>query len=181
MGAVVVKDFCTGTTWPGIAHLPEIVGLKLLTSRFVADTNDTFLWQACHLLPNLKSFIVGVINGHHQSSGIDAQPVLARHEFPTEANSILFEVIAETEVTEHLEESMVPRRVTDVFQIVVFAAGTHTALRTRSTVVLTFVFAQENVFELNHPGICEQQCGIVPGHQRTGGHDLMALTAEVLE
>ena len=58
-----------------------------------------------------------------------------------------------------------PCRVADVFEIVVFAAGTHTALRRNSAVVAALVFAKKDIFELNHACIGKKQSGIVSGHQ----------------
>jgi hypothetical protein len=40
----------------------------------------------------------------------------------------MFEVVAEAEVTQHFEEGVVARGVTDVFQVVVFTARTHATL-----------------------------------------------------
>lgn len=40
----------------------------------------------------------------------------------------MFEVVAEAEVTQHFEEGVVTRGVTDVFRVVVFTARTHATL-----------------------------------------------------
>jgi hypothetical protein len=41
----------------------------------------------------------------------------------------VLEIVAEREVAQHLEEGVVARRVADVFQVVVLAAGAHAFLR----------------------------------------------------
>ncbi len=76
---------------------------------------------------------------------------------------------------------MVTGGVTDVFQIVVLAAGTHAFLRGRCAGIRTLVEAEEHVLELVHPGVGEQQGRIVVRHERTGSHDLVALGFKELE
>ena len=125
--------------------------------------------------------IVGVIDGDHQALRIDAQPVLAGDELPGEADRVALEVVAEAEVAQHLEERVMPRRVADVLEIVVLAAGAHAALRAGRAVVAALVLAQEHVLELHHAGVREQQRRIVAGHERAGGHDLVAVLAEKLQ
>src|SRR5205085_5742193 len=73
------------------------------------------------------------------------------------------------------------RGVADVLEIVVLAAGAKRALRSRRTLVRPLVLAEEHVLELHHPGVDEQQRGIVRRHERARGHDAVALRAEILE
>jgi hypothetical protein len=120
--------------------------------------------------------------------GIDRDPQLVGRQlvdidqqFPGVLDRVALEVVAEAEVAQHLEEGVVARGVADVFQVVVLAAGAHAFLRGRRAVVAALVEAEEDVLELVHPGVGEQQRRVVVRHQRTGGHDLVALGGEEVE
>ncbi len=73
------------------------------------------------------------------------------------------------------------RGITDVFQIVVLAAGAHAALRTRRAYVRPFFRAEKHIFELHHAGIGEQQGGIIGRYQAAARHHFMAVIAKKLE
>ena len=63
------------------------------------------------------------------------------------------------------------RRAPDVIQIIVFAADPHDLLRIAHARRFGKAQAQEDFFELIHPGIGEQQSGIIHRSQRGAGHD----------
>ena len=94
---------------------------------------------------------------------------------------LLLEIIAKTEIAQHLEKRVVPRGVADIVQIVVLAAGADAFLRADSAGVWTLFLAGEDVLELHHPGIGEHQGGIVARHQRRAFDDLVATTVEIIE
>src|SRR5205085_5631895 len=60
------------------------------------------------------------------------------------------EVIAERKIPEHLEERVVARRLADLVEIVVLAAGAHALLRRRRALVRALLDAGEHVLELVH-------------------------------
>jgi hypothetical protein len=101
-----------------------------------------------------------VVNRDHQPLGIDTEPLRAGDEFPGEADGIALEVVAETEIPQHLEKRVMPRRVADILEIIVLAARTNTALRTGRPAVRALFLAEKNVLELNHARVREQQRGI---------------------
>ena len=76
------------------------------------------------------------------------------------------EVIAEGEVAEHLEKRVVAARVADVLEIVVLAAGAHALLRGGRARVVALLQAEEDVLELVHARVGEQQRRVVRGHER---------------
>ncbi len=91
------------------------------------------------------------------------------------------EVVAEAEVAEHLEERVVARRVADVLEVVVLAACAHAALRARRALVAALVLAEEDVLELDHAGVGEEERRVVAGHERGRRHDRVAARAEELQ
>ena len=70
-------------------------------------------------------------------------------------DGIALEVVAKTEVAEHLEEGVVTRGVTDIFEIIVLATGSHAALRGHGTGITTLLGPQKHILELNHPRVGE--------------------------
>ena len=93
----------------------------------------------------------------------------------------MLEIITKAEITQHLEEGVMTGGIADVIQVIVLAAGPHTALGRGGSAVMAGIAAQEDILELVHAGIGEQQRGVVVGDQGAGGHHLVALSAEILE
>src|SRR5439155_26342249 len=100
---------------------------------------------------------------------------------PRERDGVLFEIVTEREIAEHLEERVVAERRPDVVEVVVLAADAHHLLRRRRAGVLALFAAEKRVFELVHAGVREQQCGIVAWDQRGDRHDTVAVLSEVLK
>src|SRR5690242_5283583 len=76
---------------------------------------------------------------------------------------------------------MVPGGVPHVLEVIVFAPGTDAALARGSADVIAFVFPEEDVLELHHARIREQQGGVVSGHERARRYDRMAALAKELQ
>src|SRR5690606_25340743 len=79
------------------------------------------------------------------------------------------------EIAQHLEECVVTRRVSDVLEVVVLAAGPHATLRRGRPAVWARFLPGEYVFELHHARVREKQGGVVARHERGRWHDLMTL------
>ena len=77
----------------------------------------------------------------------------------------MFEIIAKTEIAQHLEKSVVPGGIADVFKVIVLAAGANAALRRRSARIRACIFACEDILKLHHARVGKQQSRIVSGHQ----------------
>ena len=156
--AMVVEDFGAGAAGAGRAHHPEVV--------ICGDADDPVIRQARHLFPDLRSLIIGMIDGDQQLVFRDAE-VLGQ-QVPGERNGLFLEIIAKAEIAQHLEKRVVPRRVADIVQVIVLAARAHAFLRSRGAAVVTGFDPGEQVLELHHAGIGEHQCRIVAGHQGAG-------------
>ena len=176
--AVVVEDFRAGAARAGVGHLPEVVG-RVARTLVVADADDALGRHADFLGPDVVGLVVFVIDGHPQL--VLGQLVDPGQQFPGVVDGIFLEVVAEAEIAQHLEESVVACGVADVFQVVVLAAGAHAALRGRGARIRTRLRAEEHIFELHHSRIGEEQCRIVAGHKARRANDRMALRFEELE
>ena len=97
------------------------------------------------------------------------------NQLPGERDGVLLEIIAEGKIPQHLEKSVMAIGEADVFEVVVLAAGAHALLRGSGALVVALLEPQENVLELVHPRVGEEQRGIADGHQRGTAHDAMAV------
>jgi hypothetical protein len=119
---MVEEDFRAGSARAVVAHRPEII--------LGRDADDAAFGQAGDLLPQVERLIVGVIDGGGQPVRVQA-PLLG-DEGPGMVDRLLLEIIAEGEIPEHFEERMVARRVADIVEVVVLAAGADAFLAARS-------------------------------------------------
>ncbi len=171
VGAVVVEDLRARAAGTGVAHGPEV---RLLVHAREALRVDLDLLQ-----PEVGRLVVVPEDGDPELLGRDLQR--AGDEVPGELDRLGLEVVAEAEVAEHLEEGVVARGVADVLEVVVLAARAHAALAADRALVAALVLAEEDVLELHHAGVGEQQRRVVARDQRRRGHDGVAARAEELQ
>ncbi|EXI70615.1 MAG: hypothetical protein AW07_03945 [Candidatus Accumulibacter sp. SK-11] len=173
--AVVVEDLGARSAGTGIAHHPEVVR-GVARTLVVADAHHPLGRHADVARPQLVGLVILGIDADPEALG--GQLVDVDQQFPGVADRVALEVVAEGEVAEHLEEGVVARRVADVLEVVVLAAGADAFLRGRRAQVGAPVEAEEDILELVHAGVGEQQRRIVVRHERTRGNDLVALGFE---
>src|SRR5699024_6809129 len=99
-----------------------------------------------------------------------------RQQRPRALDGPFLEVVAEREVTGHLEERVVSGGLADLVDV----AGAHTFLDTGGTWVGGRDLVEEVRFELHHPGVDEQQVRIVE-NQRCAGYLGVPGACEVLQ
>jgi hypothetical protein len=76
---------------------------------------------------------------------------------------------------------MMPGRITDILQIIMLAAGAYAFLRSGRPDIFSFLFSDENTFELDHTGIGKQQGRIITGYKRRTSHHLMSLFSKIFK
>ena len=157
--SVVVEDLRTGAAGTGVAHRPEVAA--------GAQAGDARIVEPGHLLPALGRLVVVLVDRDQQPLG--GQRQVFGYEFPCQADGLLLEIVSETEIAQHLEERVVPGRVPHVFQVIVLAARPEAALHGHRARVRRLVAPQEDVLELHHAGVGEQQRGVVMRDQRRTG------------
>jgi hypothetical protein len=168
---VVVENFRARSARTRVAHRPEVVGGR--------NADDPAVGKPRQLLPNPECIVVIMIDRHQQARLIEL--VLLGNQVPRQFDRALLEVVAEGEVTKHLEKRVMPRRIPDVIQIVVFATCAYALLRRCRRRVGPRLLPRENILELHHAGVGEHQRRIVARHERRGCHDLMTVALEVIE
>ena len=169
--AMIEEDFRTRAARAGIAHRPEIVRGR--------DADDAAVGNPGDLLPQGVGFVVLGID--RDGELVLGQAQLAGDQRPGPFDGVGFEIIAKREVAEHLEEGVMARRIADIVEVIVLAAGADAFLRRGGAAVGALLNTGEDILELHHAGIGEHQGGIVARYQRRGGHNLMALTPEEVE
>ncbi len=176
--AVVVEDFRARAAGAGVGHHPEVVGL-VAAALVVADADHTLGRQADFFRPDVVSLVVFEVHSSQQALG--RQQVDLGQQFPGPFQRLALEVVAKAPVAQHLEEGVVARRVADVFQVVVLAAGAQAGLHRGRANVGALVGAEEHVLELHHAGVGEHQRGVVAGHQRARRHHGVAFGSEEVQ
>src|SRR5690606_36442640 len=176
--AVVVEDLGARAAGAGIGHLPEVVAGER-RALVVADPDDALRRQADDVAPDRVSLVIGLVDGRGEALGRDLPHL--RQQLPGPGDGVLLEVVAERPVAQHLEEGVVARRVTDLVEVVVLAAGAQAALHVGRAHVAAFLGAEEHVLELDHARVREQQGRVVSGYKWRRRHDGVAAGGEELE
>ena len=140
--------------WANIAHLPEVV--------LLAQAQDAVFIVARHLVPDLVGFVVVLVDRDPELFLWQLQ--LIGEKIPAIFDRLFLEIIAEGEIPQHFKESMVARRFADGFQVVVLAAGAHTFLHRRRTMVVAAFQPQENILELVHPSVRKKKRRVIIWH-----------------
>ncbi len=165
--AHIHMNFGAGTARTGVGHFPEVL--------FTAEIHDVARVHTGLRAPNIVGFL---IRGNlslfvFEAGGVELRGIQTpnlRQQFPSPADGFLLVVISEGPVAEHFEEGMVAVITADIFKVVMLARDAHTLLRVGRAGIRAAVGPEENVFELDHAGIREQQRGI-PGGDQAGGTD----------
>jgi hypothetical protein len=158
--AAEVVDLRAPPAGTGIAHRPEVVVLP--------ELGDARRRQ--HPQPEPVGLVVAghaVLAGEHRrEQPFGRQLPDAGQQLPGQPDRLLLEVVAEGEVPQHLEERVVPQRGPHVLEVVVLAADPHALLGGCRAPVVAPVAAEEDVLELVHPRVGEQQRGVVGRNER---------------
>ena len=174
----VVMDFAAWTARTGVAHGPKIV----LRPKFV---NSMFLYPYVH--PLLVSFCVAgyfvfaTENRYVYPVFRNREPFRRRDQLPCKGDGFLLEIVAEGKIAQHLEESVVAFGEPDVFEVVVLAAGADAFLATGGALVVALLQAEEDVLELIHAGVGEEQRGVANRDERRAAHDPVIFLLEEVQ
>ncbi len=168
---MVVEDLRARPAGTNITHRPEITG-------FTEPGKPTGIHT--HLVQPERRRLIIVF--------VDRNPELFRRDFqfisqklPGVLDGLGLKIIAETEIAEHFKKGMMPRGISDVFEVIVLASGPDTPLTGHGTTVIPAFVPKEGILELDHAGVGKQQGRVVPGNQLARGYTLVAALAEELE
>jgi hypothetical protein len=145
----------------------------------VAPAHEALRREADLVAPDFEGDVVGRVRGRRQSLGRD--PEVTGQELPAPVDGLALEVVAEAPVTEHLEEGVMARRATDLLEVVVLAGDTQAALVVDRTRVAAALLPSEDVLELDHAAVREQQRLIAGRDEARARHDRVSTFGEELD
>ena len=174
----VEVNFAAGATRSGLAHLPEII----LTPK-IEDVIGVYVGYfppvaSCLLIGPQISFVI--LEHRNPETAFRQSPHLGK-EFPCPGDGLFFVIVAKGPIAEHLEERVMIGIIPDILEIVVLPGDPQALLCIGCSRVLALLQSQENVLELIHACVCEQQCGIISRYQRSAGNDSMPLAGEEIQ
>src|SRR5580704_9451915 len=181
--AHVVMKFAAGPAGAGIAHGPEIF--------FKAGDFDYAIFGRADSGPEPGGFMVGseFLSGDFRPAE-DGEikfferysvPIRRGNQFPGVGDGLFLEIISEGKIAEHLEKRVMAVGESDIFQIVMFSAGAHALLASGGALVIAPLEAEEDVLELIHARVGEQQRGIVVRYKRGAAHRAVAALFEIFQ
>ena len=166
----VVVELGAGPAGAGVSHLPEVVLHPEGEHPVLGEVPQPEFpglevgLEAHGLLP---TEVRGV-----ESIGFHAVDLGQQFERP--GDRLLLEVVPERPVPQHLEEGVVVRVPSDVLEVVVLAAGPDALLGVHGPSVGAGAPTEEDVLELVHPRVREQQRGVVVRDHRRAAHQGVA-------
>ena len=171
-GPAVVVDLRAGPAGARHAHVPVVVGQPAAL--------DPVLGHAHVVVPELRGLVIVGVDGHPEAALREAEPAVglgAGEQLPGERDGLFLEVVAEREVAQHLEERRVPGGLADLVDVrrpdALLGAGRAAERRLQ--------LAEEVRLERDHPGVDQQQRGVVGDQAGRGDHGVPALGEVVKE
>src|SRR5262249_34878921 len=167
--AHVVENFAAWAARARVTHGPEIV--------FEAGNRNDAVGRNILREPELLRFFVDAklfARSDFRSAknrGVELilrnrEPFRRSEKFPGVGYGVLLEIIAKGKIAEHFKKSVMAFGEADVFEVVVLAAGADAFLRRSRSVVAALFKAEENILELVHSGVGEEQRGIAVRNKR---------------
>ena len=124
--------------------------------------------------PNAGRLVVVEVNRGREPFLGQPEPLLARQELPRPVDRFPFEIVAKTEIAQHLEEGVVVGGAAHVVDV----ARAETFLTRRRAGELQLAATKKMVLELVHARGGEQHRGVPAGHQHVAGPADAALGLE---
>ena len=156
--AMIVEYFRARAARASIAHRPEIIGC--------ADPDDLAVIKSGNLFPDRGGFVIFSIDCDEQLLRIERE--LLGAQLPSERDRVFLEIIAKGKITQHLEECVVTRSISDIVEIIVLAARAHAFLGRGCPRPRRRFGPGEYVLERDHAGIHEQKRRVVLWDERRG-------------
>jgi hypothetical protein len=161
----VEVDLAARAARAGVCHPPEV----LVVARIdVAPLRHPLRREADLVAPDAPGDLVVRVRRRRESIARDSH--VDREELPGPVDRLALEVVAEAPVAEHLEERVVAGRPSDLLEVVVLAGDPQAALVVDGAGVAPRLGAGEDVLELDHPGVREQEGLVARRHERGGRH-----------
>ena len=169
--SLVDVDFRTGAAGTSVAHGPEII--------LFSQAEDSIGSEADVFFPVFECVIVILENRNVKT--IFGQPDGFGEKLPSVYDGVLFEIIAEGKVAEHLEKSVVPGCAPDHFEVVVFSPGAHAFLYRNGPFGVPGFITEKNIFELDHARVGEKKSWVVSWYQGATRHQIVIAFLKIIQ
>ena len=163
--AAVEMDLAARAARAGLRHPPEVVVVAVV---HIAPARHPLRREADLVAPDVPCDIVVLVGRRREPVRGDAE--FLRQQVPREMDRLALEVVAERPVAEHLEERVMARGAPDLFEVVVLAGHAQAALVVHGPCVRPGFRADQDVLELDHPGVREQERRVAGRHEAGAGH-----------
>ena len=163
--AAIEVDLGAGAAGACLGHAPEVCIVPLVD---VAPSCEAIGGNADLLQPNVGRLFVVAIDRDGEAIGRD--PHLNGEELPSPEDRVALEVVAERPGAEHLKEGVVSWRSANLFKVVVLPGHTEAALVVNGSAIRAGLGPAEELFELHHPGVREEEGGVASGYERCARH-----------
>ena len=142
--------------WPARADIPHRP--KVVRGR---DADNAVVRQPGDFGPKPRRIIVLGVDRDQQPIAREAE--FAGDQIPRQLDRLVLKIIAKGEIAEHLEKRVMPGGVTDIFEIVVFAAGAHAFLRRDSTFIRPLFGPVKTFLNCTIPALVNSRVGSLRG------------------
>ena len=174
--AAVEVDLAARPAWARLGHPPEVL---VVAGVDVAPLRHPLRRQADLVAPDVPGDLVVRVGRRGQPLRRD--PEVLGQEAPCPVDRVALEVVAEAPVAEHLEERVMARRPADLLEVVVLAGDAQDALVVDGAGVRARLGAGEDVLELDHARVREEQRLVARRNEARAGHDRVTALLEVVE
>src|SRR5258706_2476933 len=169
-------DLAAGSARPRLGHPPEVL---VVSGVDIAPLGHPLGRQANLVAPDVPGDLVVGVGRCGKALAGNAQ--VAGQEVPRPLDRLALEVVAEAPVAEHLEERVVAWGPADLLEIVVLAGDAQHPLVVDRTGVRPLLGAREDVLELDHPAVREEERLVSGRHEAGARHDRVEALLEILE
>ena len=173
VGTSVEVDLAARAAWAGVGHPPEVVVVARID---VPPARHALRRQADLVAPDRPGdLVVGVRRGRQ---ALARDPHLDREELPRPVDRLALEVVAEAPVAEHLEEGVVAGGPADLLEVVVLARHPQHALVVDRPGVAARLRAGEDLLELDHARVREEERLVAGRHEAGARNDRVSARGE---
>ena len=176
LGSPIEVDLAARPARSGVGHAPEVLVVAVVD---VAPASHPFGRQADLVAPDLPGDLVVLVGGRGQPVARD--PEILRQEVPGPVDRLALEVVAEAPVAEHLEERVMAGRPADLLEVVVLAGDPQAALVVDRPGIGAGLRAGEDLLELDHARVREQEGLVARRDEARAGHGRVPALLEELD
>ena len=176
LGPPVEVDLAARPAGTGVGHAPEVLVVAVVD---VTPAGHPLGRQADLVAPDPPGDLVVLVGRRRESVARDAE--VLRQEVPRPVDRVTLEVVAEAPVAEHLEERVMTRCPPDLFEVVVLAGDPQAALVVDRPGIRTGLGAGEDLLELDHAGVREEEGLVARRNEARAGDGRVAALLEELD